>query len=60
MDAAVALEHLSANTVYWDEAGRLAHNTAVLHHLLRAAHLHRLHIGADADGIVATMRRLVD
>jgi hypothetical protein len=60
MDAAVALEHLSANTVYWDEAARLAHNTAVLHHLLRTAHLHRLHIGTDADGIVAAMKQLTN
>jgi hypothetical protein len=46
---------VASNTVYWHEAAYLKHNTATLHHLLRTAHLHRLQLGADPDGIRAAI-----
>jgi hypothetical protein len=50
---------LAANSVYWDEPARLAHNTAALHSLLQTAALYRLKIGSDAAEIVSTLNRLM-
>ena len=49
---------LTPNTVYWDEAAKLAHNTATVHHLLQIAALHRLTIGPNPAELVATMEAL--
>ncbi len=60
MDVAEALPIVSANTVYWNEASHLEHNTATLHYLLRTASLFRLQLGADPDDFIATIRHLPD
>lgn len=49
---------LAANTVFWDEPARLAHNTALLTQLLGTAHFHRLSIGTDTRSLVDTLERL--
>ncbi|NJN99908.1 MAG: hypothetical protein HC875_40280 [Anaerolineales bacterium] len=49
---------LAANSVFWDEPSRLAHNTAALHALLESAALYRLRIGTEPDGIVQTIAKL--
>jgi hypothetical protein len=49
---------LMANTVYWDEPERLAHNDATLQVLLQVASLHRLEIGVEMTGIVAALADL--
>jgi hypothetical protein len=53
-----ALPILAANTVYWNDAAKLEHNSATLRHLLRIAHLHRLRIGSDPDALIAAFNRL--
>jgi len=55
IDVAEAIQILSANTVFWDDASKLEHNTATLHYLLRTAGLHRLRLGSDPDGILAAI-----
>jgi hypothetical protein len=50
---------LAANTVFWDEAPRLAHNTAVLNHLMHTAHVHRLSIGTHPAHLIATLETLL-
>jgi hypothetical protein len=49
---------LTANTVFWDEPQRLAHNTALLSQLMQTAHFHRLSIGTDTDSLVNTLEKL--
>ncbi|GAB4456177.1 MAG: hypothetical protein Fur0044_50160 [Anaerolineae bacterium] len=49
---------LAANSVFWDEPARLAHNTAALHVLLESAGLYRLKIGTEPEGIVQTIAKL--
>jgi hypothetical protein len=58
LEPTTARELLRANTVYWDYAPRLAHNTAALTHLLGIAGLHRLQIGSDPDRIASIMESL--
>lgn len=58
LSAAEARPILAANTVFWDEPARLAHNTAALSRLLRAADLCRLRIGTDPAGLVAAVDEL--
>ncbi|MBI3758851.1 MAG: hypothetical protein HY269_03755 [Deltaproteobacteria bacterium] len=53
-----AMRLLTPNTVFWDEAARLEHNTATLHHLLQVASLHQLTIGPDPAELIATMEAL--
>jgi len=53
-----ALSILAANTVFWDEAVRLAHNTTTLNALLQTASLYRLKIGTEVGDIVGTIDRL--
>jgi hypothetical protein len=55
---AEAAPTLAANTVYWDQAARLTHNTAILNHLMQTAHFHRLSIGTDTDSLVALLETL--
>lgn len=54
-----ARELLRANTVFWDYAHRLAHNTIVLDHLLGVAKLHRLQLGSDPDKIISAVESLI-
>jgi hypothetical protein len=49
---------LVANTVFWDEAARLAHNTTTLNALLQTANLYRLKIGAEVGDIVGKIDKL--
>ncbi len=49
---------LAANSVFWDEPSRLAHNTVALQALLQSAALYRLRIGTEPDGIVQTIAKL--
>ncbi|MGH2593742.1 MAG: hypothetical protein ACRDGG_09540 [Anaerolineae bacterium] len=58
IDVAEAVHLLTANTVYWNDASKLEHNTAMLHRLLRIANLHRVCLGTDPDDIVATIQKL--
>ncbi len=58
IDAAEATSIIAANTVYWNDAKPLEHNTVTLHHLLRTANLHRLCLGTDPDSIIATIHHL--
>ncbi|MFQ5613628.1 MAG: hypothetical protein ACE5H9_16000 [Anaerolineae bacterium] len=58
LSPAEARPMLAANTVFWDEAPRLEHNTATLQALLQSARLHRLSIGTGAGGIVAAIDAL--
>ncbi len=55
---AEAARALSANTVYWNDAAKLEHNTATLQHLLRVAGLHRLQLGSDPGSLVEAVSRL--
>lgn len=52
------LPRLAANSVYWDEASRLAHNSATLNALLRAASLHLLKLGTEPEEIVTAIDKL--
>ncbi len=54
-----ALPTLAANTVFWDEPHRLAHNTAVLNQLMQTAHFHRLSIGTDPDSLITALETLL-
>jgi len=56
--AAEAARALSANTVYWNDAAKLEHNTATLQHLLRVAGLHRLQLGSDPGSLVEAIGQL--
>jgi hypothetical protein len=58
LSPAEALPVLAANTVFWDEAPRLTHNTAIVQALLETAALYRLKIGSDQAGIVSALNRL--
>lgn len=58
IDVGEAARIVAANTVYWNDAAQLAHNSAALHHLLQIARLRRLHLGADPDGILAAIDQL--
>ena len=60
IDVTEALPILAANTVYWNDASQLEHNTAALHHLLHTANLHRLHLGSDPDDIIAAIDQLTN
>lgn len=59
IDASTAVPLLTGNTAYWNEAPALDHNTATLHHLLRAARWYRLRIGSDTAGLVAAVNRMI-
>ena len=59
IDTGTAAPILADNTVYWNEAPALDHNTATLHHLLRAARWYRLQIGTDAAELVAAVNRMI-
>lgn len=54
-----ALPSLAANTVFWDEPHRLAHNTATLRQLMQTAQVHRLSIGTDTQSLLSAMESLV-
>ena len=49
---------LAANTVYWNEAPQLVHNTTTLHALLQSASLYRLKLGTDVAEMMATVAEL--
>jgi hypothetical protein len=49
---------LMANSVYWDESVRLAHNNEALEALLQVAGLHRLELGTDVSGMVRVVDEL--
>jgi hypothetical protein len=53
-----AVPILANNTVYWDEAAKLEHNTATLHRLLQTANLYRLRIGTEPEDIVVMLNKL--
>ena len=46
---------LMANTVFWDESGRLVQNNDTLQALRQVASLHRLELGGEMVGIVAAL-----
>lgn len=54
-----ALPTLAANTVFWDEPPRLAHNTVVLDQLTQTAQFYRLSIGTDTQSLLVAMESLV-
>jgi hypothetical protein len=56
---AEAARRLAANTVYWNDAAKLEHNTATLQHLLHVAGLHRLQLGSDPGNLVAATSELL-
>jgi len=58
IDMAEAVHLLAANTVYWNDASKLEHNTATLHHLLRIANVQRVCLGTHPPDIVATIQKL--
>jgi hypothetical protein len=58
LSPAEAAPTLAANTVFWDEPERLAHNTALLDRLMQTAHFHRLSIGTDTDSLMDTLEKL--
>ena len=49
---------LMANTVYWDEPARLAHNNEALQALLQVSDLHRLELGTEVKGLVAALDQI--
>lgn len=49
---------LLANTVYWDEAPRLAHNQATLEALVQRAGLYRLALGTGVAGISQALAQM--
>jgi hypothetical protein len=51
---------IAANTVYWHEPAYLAHNTAIVHRLLRTACLHRLRLGSHPDQLIDAFNRLAN
>ena len=53
-----ALSVVAANTVFWNEAAKLEHNTRTLHRLLRVARLHHMQLGRDPERLVAAFQRL--
>lgn len=55
---AEALPILAANTVYWNEAPQLVHNSAAIHALLGQADLYRLQVNLSLDDIVTTLDQL--
>jgi hypothetical protein len=58
LPAAEAESVLTANSVYWDEPVRLAHNTAALQALLQTANLYRLRIGTEPAEIIRAIDHL--
>jgi hypothetical protein len=49
---------LLANTVYWDQPARSAHNHDTLQALVQVAGRHRLRIGTDVSGIITALDAL--
>jgi hypothetical protein len=58
LSPAEAAPTLAANTVFWDEPERLAHNAALLDRLMQTACFHRLSIGTDTHSLVDTLEKL--
>lgn len=54
-----ALPTLAANTAFWDEPHRLAHNTVILDQLTQTARFHHLSIGTDTQSLLVAMESLV-
>jgi hypothetical protein len=58
LSRAEALPLLATNTVFWDEASSLKHNSQALQALLRVAKLYRLQIGTSITDIVGVIDTL--
>ncbi len=58
LSAAEAASILAANSVYWDEPARLAHNAATLAALLQSVTLYRLKIGTDIADLIGAVDNL--
>jgi hypothetical protein len=53
-----ALEAIAPNTIYWNYPAQLAHNSDILHYVLRTATLYRVRLSADPVEIVTTLSSL--